>query len=1155
MYKVKRHGALRREHVLCPVTALCFYRARNGRLFVLAGEDSRLKVYDVASSALCAALQVFTAQYIHGILVRSEGALQSGGATVLIWGGSSVTALSHEDMESLLAGRGVQPPGEVLAPDWIYDGVLSPTERDLGAIITAHNEVIPLLFGADGRAIKLGLLRSPSRPILYSAKLAWDTDRRLIVGAGTAFGEIVVWKSDLENDKEEEDCEIIYVFSGHEGSIFGVDITPELTLPSGVKTRLLASCSDDRTVRVWDITELRKGEKGSDAVARTFSEARETGFGSGYEAVDGPQHRSKPVAVVMSHVSRIWHVRFAIDTPELPKGGEFILYSFGEDATTQQWRLDLKDPEYRNCLEQKLLNGSVPTEAESLASLTQLASYDSHSGKHIWSTAVWTEGPPLVASGGADGMINIIGNLDDVAVKSEDTEPVPMISFSASEVLKGLGMTDHDTYPTPNGTADTSAAPATLTKARRPKHRKALVDAFNQYTFLSENQILTTTLSGKIVVCLLQENALQWSVVEVDDAIRQDLASYQLVRSIGSGKALLGSSSGSVYMYDTKRLKKVAQVGGKVADIFCLTDSARSRGKDLDILITVLRQPTAILLNIKPSEEDSTLTEAYIVLDQGFIVTAAAFCRSYLVVGSRYGAITIYAKRSGADFERVARIEGQSEDAVASITALPEGADGAPPYFLTACRDGKYRIYEVSDLSDHVEIVFRHEASPPLGPMIEGSFFVQGPSGKQELILCGFHSKNFVVWNETRCQEIASVECGGAHRAFTYRIDPQQPERLCFVWTKASQTYLYRQQRMPHRPIKAGGHGREIRPVSSCLDYLATGAEDTTLRIWKYEDDGRKGGKGLRCLAVLEKHDAGIQSLGWFGNDYLLSSAGNEELFIWKVTTLQSAYDGLAVVCEATCPNQTPDGDLRVMNFDVDGVVEEATNPNTKRMYITLALSNSTIKTYEYSKDNGFKLLSRGTYTGACITQVRHLRMQKDELHVLTASTDGHVAIWKTAKPPNTESQTLEDYALVATARIHQSTIKALDLRRIPSASLSWFVVTGGDDNAMGVFHISWDSAKESFAISKRSIVNSVHAAAVTGISIAALSDTTAFVVTNSNDQRVKSWEVQLERGNKAVALLENRYSCVADTGDLELMPDGRLVIVGVGMEFWKIEA
>lgn len=1173
---MKHHGALRREHVLCPVTALSFYKAESGRLFVLAGEDTRLTIYDVESSASapCATLQVFKAQPIHGIFARTDaataddygdGIASACGPAVLIWGGASVAALLRADIEALLARREVQAPAEALAPDWIYDGVLASRERRLGAVITAHNEVVPLRFGADGRTVALGRLRSPSRPILYSAKLAWDGEERgLIVGAGTAFGEIVVWKCDLAagegGEGGEGGCEITHVFTGHEGSIFGVDISPELTLPGGAKTRLLASCSDDRTVRVWDVTELRKSGGRSDAVAKKFSEARETGFGSGFKDASAPQHQSKPVAMVMSHVSRIWHVRFAIDTPELSEGTGSILYSFGEDATTQRWRLELKDPPYRAYLDQKTIHGTDSADTEDLASLTQLDSYHSHSGKHIWSTAIQTEGVPLVASGGADGMINLIRSPDDVVVQSEsDNEKhSPFLSFSASEVLKDLGITTSGTYSTSNSVSDntdrTQAGPATPVKSNTSKRRKALIDAFNQYAFLSDNQILTTTLSGKILVCSLQGDSLQWSEIEVENAIREDLASWQVVRSIGSGNALVGSISGSVYIYDdTKALRKIAQVGGKVSEIFSLTGLRGGTGSKLSVLVTVLGRPKATIMSFKRGEGDRSLSETYIELDRAFIVTAAAFCKEYLVVGSRYGAILIYAQRSGGEYERIARVEAQSKDAVASITMLPGGGSGAAPYFLTTCRDGKYRIYEISSSDSQVEVILRHEASPPLGPMIEGSFFALAPSGKHELIIFGFRSHYFVVWNETQRQQIATVDCGGAHRAFTWRIDPQQPERLSFVWTKASQAYIYRQHRTTHRPLKAGGHGREIGPVSSCPEYLATGAEDTALRIWKYQDDISNGGKELRCLAVLEKHTAGIRSLKWLGNDYLLSSAGNEELFIWKVKTLKSAYDGLAIVCEAAYPDQTPDGDLRVIDFDVEGVQDADATAGDVRMYITLALSNSTIKTYEYSKENGFKLLSKGKYTGACMTQIRHLRMQKDGLHVLTAATDGHVAIWKTSEPSHTENQPLQDYTLMATARLHQSTLKALDLRQMPSES-SWFVVTGGDDNAMGTFHVSWDTQKEAFSISNRSIVNSTHAAAITGVSIAAISDTSALVVTTSNDQRIKSWEVQISKGGrKAIALLQNRYSSVADAEDIELMSNGQLVIVGVGMEFWEV--
>lgn len=143
----------------------------------------------------------------------------------------------------------------------------------------------------------------------------------------------------------------------------------------------------------------------------------------------------------------------------------------------------------------------------------------------------------------------------------------------------------------------------------------------------------------------------------------------------------------------------------------------------------------------------------------------------------------------------------------------------------------------------------------------------------------------------------------------------------------------------------------------------------------------------MRHVASIKAHAIGIQWLRWFDDELLLSSGGNE-LFVWRVRTMDSAYPGLAVVCEAVLGDKSWTGDARFMDFDVGRC-----SP-VKGMLVTLAFSNSTVKTYRYSPDGGFERFAEASYTGACLTQARHVGMCRGKPWLLTASTDGHVAMW-----------------------------------------------------------------------------------------------------------------------------------------------------------------
>lgn len=1221
---------LQREHVHCPITALELFRPSSsssspngGPLYALSGEDTHLRIYDAQTQRLCASVRVFSAQPIHGMSLGGA----AGAEALLVWGGASVTALSRAHVEDLITAAAADGGAEddvavplqvVQAPDWIYHGAMSPSRPDKGAIVTAHNEVIPLHIATSRTgevSLRLGRLRAPpSRPILYSAQVrsvGGDGDE-VLVAAGTVFGEIIVWRccfgaGDDDDDADNADAdgvEVLFVFTGHEGSIFGVDISPELVVhpESGRPVRLLASCSDDRTVRVWDIsdTEARRQR----LATQEFTGARETGFGenvspsTGREASVAAYQSPRPLAVAMGHVSRIWNVRFSPESARYSSterpARSLTLYSFGEDATAQRWRLDLSK-RWASALEIELpqSNGKAERDGEAVpaATLTHETMFHNHSGKHIWSSALlWPMSPTSqdkthIATGGSDGKIHLT---EEYATTTDEHGQSSIITVSGENVTSRLeaGKCLPSARNGKQGNDDGAV------RAAETELGNAVGEPFHMYTLLSGTSSLATTASGRLFRGSLTGSEMHWTEVPLPRSIRDDLARYQTIRSAAPETALIGSPNGQLYLYHRGELHPLFKTSRKIADIFCLpVESVRQLGfvgpqqvqsTTIPVVVTTMGSSQVRLLLLEPDTVDILTHDSIVELEKGFIVTAVACCQEYLVFGSRIGALLV--QRWNAQegrFHQVARLNRPgSKDAVSSITSLPPKRGVPSPYFLTTSRDGRYRVYEITKKSDTVDISvhLRHEAVPPLGPMIEGAFFSIPTTADTtittpELILCGFRSKDFIVWNETRQQELANVECGGAHRAFTYRVDPSDPEKIAFIWTKASRTCIHSQEAVSQRALKSGGHGREIKAVASCGEYLATGAEDTDIRVWRYG----KGG-GLRCLAVIEKHTTGIQCLRWAGDNYLISSSGNEELCVWRVTRLEkSDYEGLAIACEGVYPDKTRDGDLRIMSFDVEILETVQGGEADAVLCLSLVLSNSTLKTYRYSKTGGFMLLAEARYTGACLMQIRHLRIAPGlqdgswEAHVLTAATDGHIAVWKvTTTTTSASSSEMARYALVGVSRLHQSSIKALDLRPVrPSRGAaqqqqsSLAVVTGGDDNAIGHVHLEWTG--EHFRAATRSLANGAHAAAITGLCITGIDaddsegvDDGLYrveVCTSSTDQRVKTWRLAAERdGVGKTTLLANRYSAIADCGDLESLDGGgRVVVAGVGIEAWRV--
>lgn len=207
-----------------------------------------------------------------------------------------------------------------------------------------------------------------------------------------------------------------------------------------------------------------------------------------------------------------------------------------------------------------------------------------------------------------------------------------------------------------------------------------------------------------------------------------------------------------------------------------------------------------------------------------------------------------------------------------------------------------------------------------------------------------------MVWNETLKMEIMRIECGGSHRNWAYSPPSNTFDGGSFVWTKASSCNVYTQPQTSHRIVHAGGHGREIKALASSPKimtktnasprYLASGAEDTAIRIFEL-DDSQKGTVGcFKCLHVMPKHIAGVQKLQWSSNGHFLFSAGGqEELFVWRIQPVPCFHIGL--VCDSKCPLITQSAVLRVMDFEA----LEITGQSSLESYIvSVVYSDSSIR-------------------------------------------------------------------------------------------------------------------------------------------------------------------------------------------------------------------
>lgn len=1208
------------DHTLNAVTALEFFSHPAGRLLILAGEGCYLKIFEAESSKLIAQYHVFDDQTIHGITVRSDVGSEDG-LQVVIWGGSSVTLLRKSQFHDLLSADVSNILDlAIVSPDWILDVAISPHDYKTCVLVTAHNTVLQARL-EDSSSGTLKTLQSPSRSILYSAHLIWESPDLILVAAGTVFGEIIIWSCPVSS---LDTCRVLVTFTGHEGSIFGVNISPPIVNSSGNITRLLASCSDDRTIRIWDIYYNAKYDVQADQLLSNIDRPRETGFGANGQSTDTQNTIDSCLAMVMGHASRIWRVRFHVSNQEPSNPSEVTIYSFGEDSTAQQWRLDLG---YSADSLLKKGDALEPGEVSSgaglgySAALTHLNTVAFHSGKHIWSTAMtqYRGSRYFLATGGADGKISFYELSPRLAFRTDDlpasqapeshkapnieTDQMSVIhtqdcSWDLENVLDTLPERPITDIPSPDPPilgSPQKHLPQTMNEKppKKAKVKKVQKDAFNRYAFVSENELILTTTFGRVLLGRLMGPA-KWIDLPLPESGKADLKSYSIVKAVPKlGIALIGAANGSLYLYcNSSPLQKIAQVDGKVADIFPIVDLKVG----LEFVVTILGTSAARFFTLDGLDQTSAkdLTTYTFSLPDRFVVTGVGKSRSSLAVGSRNGSLALF--DIGVEkipFAIWTPKDAGVGDAITSITPIPGSQGSDLTYFLTTSRDGLYSIFAHTVHNESLSRV--HHGTPPLGPNIEHAWF-EG----SDLLLYGFRSKNFIVWNETQQCEIMNVECGGAHRSYAYTLLKHGGGN--FVYTKASKLYLHAQPEPSHVIIKPGGHGREVKAcaVSSDKTLIATGAEDTAIRIWRYHDVSTPLQNKFESLAVLQKHSAGIQALQFHGANYLFSSGGNEEFFVWAIHSIPGF--GIGVVCEAGCPDQSEEKDLRIMSFDVSDLAPTSTYDSGSELLISLALSDSTMRIYRYSKSGGFRSLAKGRYTSSCLMQIRHLRIdaEQETLDLLTAATDGNLVTWK-AHVSASHAATSQDGSTeptmkkMSTHRLHQSAIKCLDIapqRTSGSSGNHILVATGGDDNALGITLYSTDTDTAAADKSKNNnnntnntfaapppprsiLLPAAHAAAVTGLSFLSSADDVGGceneeevrIISCSNDQRVKEWVVKLSPPSSLLQIEEKAgdvFTSVADVGDVAVLGaggldggtwggGGKVLVAGNGMEVFSV--
>ncbi|EEQ87262.2 WD repeat protein [Blastomyces dermatitidis ER-3] len=1203
-----------------PVTATQVVDSADGRL-ILSGYGPYLQLIDEASGTLLDRIQIFERNSVHGIQVAKLTSTKSSinVANFLIWGGQSFRLLRLEVDRHGIGSLSPPSSPECAAPDWILsanfyrpeNNGLNSSTANRACLITAHNVLFGLeleddfvTYQADLRLHRIG---TGLKSVLYSADVSWLSPEQILVAAGTVFGEIVVWSCILPAESGsifsgDSSAVIHHLFTGHEGSIFGVDISPEIQWQNDNQTRrFLASCSDDRTIRIWDISDCSSpASTKANAMATLRPATRSTGFGNIFRD-DLDMDPEVCIAKAWGHASRIWSARF-VDMAVSGQTEFLTLVSFGEDATCQVWGL-------------RLQNDSPIGENFSShrnAILQNMSTHAYHTGKNIWSMAVHKSSDlTTIYTGGADGSIHSFS-----------------IGTNEASFKHGTRVETYDIY-------DLSLRlPGSLASMAGPRRRQKSDDKLNRYSFVSETCIIGLSSHGTMNMAHISDmKSMEPQQIEQEDIPAISWENIALLDSPASqfsiaghpelGIGIIGDVKGTLwwYMNDTREILTLTQLNKKITGIFFASSQTEYYEKEspitsLTFVTTSMGTPSANLFFIGDKSSPEDFTNIALDLPPTFLTTSAVFIkhRSCLLLGAKTGHLSVFdlktAKASHPVVPALTVYNVHARDTVTSITVLQQ-YHPQDERILTTGRDGYYCIHSLARTGDGNSpwtLQTIHKLAPPFGPYIEGGYFDKATN---DLILFGFKSTEFIIWNESTQTERTAIECGGAHRIWAYNPYHANGAYETFAWTKASTFNLFRKTSVLHRAVTIGAHGREIKvaAISEVLfedgeskhRIIATGGEDTMIRISLLDDAVYTRSRGsLRCLRNLKKHNAGIQHLQWSPCGKLLfSSAGAEEFYVWRLRSIPGF--GMGTICEGECPKTAEDSDLRITSFDVLKVFTQEDIEDS--FVLCLAYSNSTVKVFHYvsgPSGGSFRLLSKGRYTTNCLTQIQFSKSTSG-LSLITASTDGHVATWEIFESLSDMYSLADDIPKELQGKktptepriiswqhrhcIHQSSIKAMEISSLSDGE--YLIVAGGDDNAISISRLrigataKSDTTKNSFATIS---LPQAHASAITTISIlekntrlesmdSQVYQVFGFLIASSgNDQRLKLWSIQLDSTKPredgiSVSLLQDVYTAVADMASMGSfrshigksddkehgkLKDG-LVLCGVGVDLWSL--
>ncbi|XP_025209201.1 WD repeat-containing protein 6-like isoform X2 [Melanaphis sacchari] len=451
-------------------------------------------------------------------------------------------------------------------------------------------------------------------------------------------------------------------------------------------------------------------------------------------------------------------------------------------------------------------------------------------------------------------------------------------------------------------------------------------------------------------------------------------------------------------------------------------------------------------------------------------------------------------------------------------------------------RDGHHRYWNICTQSESV-FEIRCDILPTKWPFIITNSKVHG------LLICGFKESNLIVYSSIEQRIIATVSCGGGHRAWDLSFI-NDCDSIYFVCSSSSNTLEI--NKIPlhgqHMLLK-GFHSMIVNCMTQITDDLmVTGSDDTTVRLTRFNDE-------VDNLLTLRSHISSVRSVSCISlkpNVYIIVTAGGRaQLKIWTLNIIDNS-----VYCEESISHllktkqekkpwrsvvPSNEGETRFMDVCVQYT-------KSKSILISVGCSDAILRLYNYDTNNKtLSLIEDNLDCNSCILKILHVQLNIFH-YILTTDTKGFVNFWDISKYID-ESDIELTFIPKYRHCLHQSGINCCDWLKIENNY--GLLTTGGDDQrlSLSIFHY------EDTVTLLCNVSICIHCSQVTGVKVY-----NQFVITTSVDQKIifSSWSCDLNSKTIRVSPLASYFTTVADIHGLiahKYEDEVKVIVYGQGVE------